>query len=144
MTSLILELHREVPSQNKRERWHWRKQRAEVKAWASDAYVYAHRRGGGQWEVFDGVKRWRKASWVGFGKRRIVVTAYRARLCDDYANLVGGCKGLIDGLVKAGLLVDDSMEWMAAEYRQELRSHPCNPAPRKACTVVEVWQEESA
>lgn len=36
----------------------------------------------------------------------------------DHANMVGGMKGAVDAMVRAGLLVDDSPKWFAAEYRQ--------------------------
>jgi hypothetical protein len=36
-----------------------------------------------------------------------------------------GAKWLVDGLVKAGLLVDDSDQWAAVEYEQHLsRAYP--------------------
>jgi hypothetical protein len=107
----------QVPGQNKRERWHWRRQRQEVIGWM---YVFQAA----------GIP---KAT----GKRNVVITSYRKRRFDDHANLVGGCKGLIDGLVRAGALVDDSIKWMTAEYHQDL-THAGPAGTGKACTVVEV------
>ncbi len=42
------------------------------------------------------------------------------RLLRDTANLIGGCKPIIDGLVRGGLLVDDSDRWMRATYAQRI------------------------
>lgn len=39
----------------------------------------------------------------------------------DHANMVGGMKGPVDAMVRAGLLVDDSPKWLEATYLQ-LRS----------------------
>lgn len=112
--------HLEVPGQNKRERWHWARQRREVQAWAA---------------CF-------KSSLVGSrllarGRRRVKITSYRKQRFHDEANLVGGCKGLIDGLVRSGLLVDDSSQWASFAYHQETAQH--SPvAPGVPCTVVEI------
>lgn len=38
----------------------------------------------------------------------------------DQGNLVGGCKGLIDALVKEGFLVDDSPAWVTEAYDQQI------------------------
>ena len=64
------------------------------------------------------------------------VTFFGMRLFD-----VGLHKISLGALILAlGLLVDDADEWMSATYFQELRSHPCNPIPKTACTVVEIDQ----
>lgn len=55
------------------------------------------------------------------GKRRMRIVRLvgpRGRMY-DYGNLVGGCKPLVDELVKAGLLVDDSPDHVIEEYDQE-------------------------
>lgn len=48
-----------------------------------------------------------------------VVTSQRRFIRDD-ANLRGGCKPIIDGLVRGGLLADDSDRWMRATYEQRV------------------------
>ncbi len=53
-----------------------------------------------------------------------VVTSKRRFIRDD-ANLRGGCKPIIDGLVRGGLLAEDSDAWMAATYRQEVGAVEC-------------------
>lgn len=53
--------------------------------------------------------------------RRVLITRYYGtdeRLF-DYANLVGGCKPLLDALVLEGLLFDDRVKWCEDHYRQE-------------------------
>jgi hypothetical protein len=41
----------------------------------------------------------------------------------DHANVIGGMKPVVDAMVRAGLLVDDSPEWFEAYYRQERAAH---------------------
>ena len=36
----------------------------------------------------------------------------------DEGNFVGGCKALVDILVRAGLAEDDSPDWISIEYEQ--------------------------
>jgi hypothetical protein len=99
---MILDIPLEVQSQNVTDRMHWRVR-------------HKHNL---QWKAMMAV---RSAGYPrATGKRRVTVTAYRKRLIADYANLVGGCKGLMDALTHAGLIVDDKIKWMEAEYRQEL------------------------
>lgn len=108
----------EVPSQNVRERQHWSKQQRELKAWTR-WFLYSKRPGG----LDDAT-----------GKRCVAIIAYRTRRCSDQANLVGGCKGVIDALVRAKLLVDDSIEWMEASYTQDVASE--SPTKKPATRVV--------
>ncbi len=109
----------EVPSQNVRERQHWAVQRREVKRWAAHCRALAPLNSRAE------------------TKRQLYIIAYRRRLIADYANLVGGCKGLIDGLVAAGLLVDDSTAWVSVLYAQHLASR--SPLGRgKVCAVIEI------
>jgi len=66
-------------------------------------------------------------------KMRVVIRRYSfGRL--DYANLVGGCKGLVDCLRYAGVLVDDNPAWLEDVYEQA-------PAPRgEGHTEIEVGE----
>jgi len=80
------------------------------------------------------IMRWRAAGWLtddlrGFatfaikadGHRRHVTFTrrYAGREREmDHANLVGGMKGVVDAMVRVGLLVDDSPKWFEAEYVQ--------------------------
>jgi hypothetical protein len=107
----------EVPSQNKRERWHWSKQRREVSGWER-WFAYTMRPG-----RLD----------VATGKRKVHINAFRRQRCRDEANLIGGCKGLIDGLVRAGLLVDDDRAHATFTYAEDVAS---NSPTKKPCTRV--------
>ena len=79
--------------------------------------------------------RWRCAAWGAVGaardtptllikatnrRRHVTFTRhYSGREREmDHANLVGGAKGMVDAMVRVGLLVDDSPKWFEAEYRQ--------------------------
>jgi hypothetical protein len=52
-------------------------------------------------------------------KREISITRHSKRTL-DFGNLVGGCKPLLDALKRAGLIVDDSPEWIKDGYTQEI------------------------
>jgi hypothetical protein len=54
-------------------------------------------------------------------KRRVVITRrYDGRKQErDFGNLVGGLKMVVDAMVHAKLLVDDSPQWVEDFYRQE-------------------------
>lgn len=107
MTAAIdLLIPMETPSANVRERWFWPQQRREVSSWEK-WFRYAQRPGG-----LD------KAT----GKRLVHIHAFRKRRCSDEANFVSGCKGLIDGLVRAGLLVDDKRECAIFTYAEDVAS----------------------
>lgn len=48
---------------------------------------------------------------------RVDVLSYRNREL-DHANLVGGCKGLVDELKRLGLIYDDAPKYFEGTYRQ--------------------------
>jgi hypothetical protein len=104
----------QIPSHNIREKWHWTKRQKERKAW-TDVFIYARLP-------------------YACGKRKVKITSYRQRML-DMPNLVGGCKGLIDGLVHSHLLMDDCMSCAEFEYEQ---SHAKESPTGEACTVVEL------
>jgi hypothetical protein len=89
-----------VPSMNTRERMHWRAQRREV---AKATHLLC--------ACGLAVPR-------ATGKRLVAIFSYRRQRCLDHANLVGGCKGLIDAMVRVGLLVDDRIELAYFTYDQ--------------------------
>ncbi len=107
----------EVPSMNKRERMHWAQQRREVATWER-WFRHIQRPGGMD-----------KAT----GKRLVKIHAYRRQRCHDEANLIGGCKGLIDGLVRAGLLVDDDRAHATFTYAEDVAS---KSPTKKPCTRI--------
>lgn len=113
-----------LPSQNVRERSHWATRRRQEKRWER-AILW-------QTGIEDGTtSRRRKVRIISFRRQRIT----------DHANLVGGAKGLVDCLVRAGLLVDDSDRWASISYDQGLRSDPRNPLPGEDRIVVEITEE---
>lgn len=67
------------------------------------------------------------------GKRKVYITAFRTQRCRDIGNLIGGAKSLIDGLVHAKLLVDDSTKWAEFVYHQEVASKSPTGKP---CTTI--------
>jgi len=50
-------------------------------------------------------------------KRVLQITLHRKKL-QDPDNLVGSCKPLIDAIKKAGLIYDDSSEWITLKVNQ--------------------------
>jgi hypothetical protein len=71
--------------------------------------------------------------WV---KRKVVITGYRKRLCDRQ-NFARGCKPVLDGLVDAGVLVDDSEKWLDDEYKQVQAGYLLNGKGERL--EIEVW-----
>ncbi len=55
-------------------------------------------------------------------KRQLRITSFRSRKCADSANFVGGCKYLVDAIVRRQLLKDDSDQWAVITYAQRLLS----------------------
>jgi len=110
-----------LPSQNVRERAHWATRRRQEKAW--ELVIRC------QTSVEDTTTSRRRA---------VKIISYRRQRITDVANLIGGAKGLVDCLVRAGLLVDDSDRWCSIAYHQRLRSHDDNPMPGRDSIVVEI------
>ena len=54
------------------------------------------------------------------GKRKVSIIRYspKKKFIKDYCNLVEGHKPLLDALVRAKLLVDDSMKYLEESYQQ--------------------------
>lgn len=129
---MIFSIPFQIPGQNKRERWHWAKQRREVKAATFlVSLMMAHH-------------RIPKAT----GTRIVKITSYRRQRFADNANLVGGCKGLIDGMVAAGLLLDDKDKVARFEYAQAVLSQMPESVHEeqhgKPCTVIEITEQTTA
>lgn len=118
----------EIPSQNVTEKGlSWRVRAAKTKARRNDwriACVFAMRGAG----IVNAA-----------GPRSLRIIAYRKRYCSDIANLIGGAKACIDGLVDAGLIMDDRDAKARITYAQELAS--ASPLGRgTTCTVIEVTE----
>ena len=104
MTGLMLTLPAPTPSQNEYGQWHWAKRHK----WTRTA------------EMFLGAVL-RRSGWIAPAqpvRMSVEVVRYSAGTLDE-GNLIGGAKGLIDALVRLGLLHDDSPRWCACTYRQE-------------------------
>ncbi len=90
-----------IPSQNTRDSMHWRARHRDTKTCEMLVRLAAAN-----------VPR-------ATGPRSVVVTSYRKQRCADHSNLVGGAKGMVDSLVRAGLLVDDRDQLARIAYEQE-------------------------
>ena len=116
---IIFSIPFEVPSQNVCERRHWSARRKEQETLAILLRIHC--------PPFKRVT----------AQRLVSIRAYRKRKCRDLANLIGGCKGLVDALVTAGLLVDDSEKWARFEYAQDLASVLKHKTPMTGITISE-------
>lgn len=96
---MIITLPDRTPSLNQWQRWHWAKRARYKKRLAFEVATIAC----GQ--RLDPVPRF------------VRITRHSPRKLDQ-DNLAGGCKALVDALVKAELLVDDSCDWVVLEYCQ--------------------------
>lgn len=102
--ALTLTLPFPTPSQNEYGQWHW----AQRHKWTRGV------------EMLIGAVL-RRSGWKEPAEpvRKVVeVVRYSAGTLDT-DNLAGGCKGLMDALVRLGLLHDDSPRWCVCTYRQE-------------------------
>lgn len=106
----------ETPSQNQLQEWHWRKRHKRGKAFEFWARAHGH-----------GIP-------AATGHRFVKLMSYRKQRCKDIANLIGGSKGILDSLVRCGLLLDDSIPLMTATYDQATCLH--SPIPGKVATIV--------
>lgn len=110
----------EVLSQNKTDRMHWAARGRMLRMWQGQ--LAARMRPG----TLDYAR----------GKRRMTITAWRKRLITDRANMIGGCKLVVDAVVRAGLLVDDNDAMAEIHYIQEaLRESPLTGNP---CTMIDL------
>ena len=101
MGNLTFWLTGHPPHDNTTRRWHWAKRSREMKMWR-DAANWATR------------AAYRDSTLTGaFRPCRIhVVFKYKVRRTRDVANLVASLKPVIDGIVDARMLRDDSPEWL--------------------------------
>lgn len=121
---MIFALPFNIPSQNVTARRHWRSSHRDVAQVAQMVRVVA-------WTICNAK-----------GPRSVTVTSYRKRLITDEANLIGGSKQFVDGLVRAGALVDDNDKMSRITYRQAVLSQMPEEWARKygrrPLTVVEI------
>ena len=121
---MIFAISYNIPSQNVTARRHWRANHRDVAQVAQMVRVVA----------------W--AACNAKGPRSVIVTSYRKRRITDGANLIGGAKPFVDGLVKAGALVDDNDKMARITYRQgvlsKLPEEWARKYGRRPLTVVEI------
>jgi hypothetical protein len=105
--------------------------------------------GGRTWRARAGAAKTTRANWrmmtgsqmivhgipAATGHRSLAIIAYRKQRCRDIANLIGGMKACIDGMVDAGLLVDDCRDMATIAYDQGTVSQSPTGRP---CTVITV------
>lgn len=119
---MIISIPYEIPSQNHTNRSHWSAKSRDVATVARYVNIFG-------WKYCDAK-----------GPRSLHILSYRRRLCTDRGNLIGGAKQMIDGIVRAGALVDDSDDLATITYEQRVLSQmPDDLAEkfqRKPCTVL--------
>ena len=123
---------------------HWRERgmrwrtAKEHKVVTANAFLFARIQDARISEAVHGDKRWavpleiRTASM-----RRHVLFERHCKRRYDHTNFVGGCKMLEDALVKAGILVDDTEEWVRPEHKQIMD----RPERSYVRVVVSEWEE---
>lgn len=91
-------------------------------------------------------RAWMMATWpqmlkqkllAASGPRRLHVIAYRKRRCADTANLIGGAKACIDGIVDARALVDDKDTMARITYEQQVASKSPTGKPHTTLQFTE-------
>lgn len=112
-------IKREIPSQNKRDRRHWRIDHKETKD-VESILRYAMRG-----NKMDEAKV----------KKIVTLISYRRQRITDVANLHGGAKGWVDAIKRAGLIVDDSDKWAEIKYEQFTLKHSPTGKP---CTIIRI------
>lgn len=127
---VVLDLPIVTPSQNEWDKWHWTRQ----EKWKQDCQFLlrsAVNKAGGRSRMPNRFepsnapdKVARRESGEGVPVKIQIWSKRHGKL--DRANLIGGCKGLIDCLVKEGVLLDDSEDWISDSYVQEIdRQNKC-------------------
>ncbi len=117
--AITLAIPREVLSHNLLYHAHWSAVSKDRRAWESFVHVVALHA---------------KAERSELPRRCTVrILAVRKRLIRDTANLVGGCKGLVDALVSQRLIYDDADRWCTITYAQEL----CHGQPPSTIVSIE-------
>ena len=121
---MIFAIPYNIPSQNVTARRHWRANHRDVAQVAQMVRLVA-------WSICNAK-----------GPRSVVVTSYRKQRITDGANLIGGAKSLVDGLVKAGALVDDNDRMARITYGQavlsQLPEEWVKTYGRRPLTVIEI------
>jgi hypothetical protein len=122
---MILHIPLEIPSQNAT---------GGGRTWKIAAAKTAKRRA--LWRTWGVLEMRRVGIARANGPRSIHVHAYRTQRCADIANLIGGAKACIDGLVDAGLLTDDRDTQARITYEQSTAGKSPTKKPHTTITVT--------
>ena len=111
--SWTFDIDREVHSLNGRS--------VNVKGWRGG--VYKRDRDAWQWALK--VARINQRIPIATAKRRVTLTRhYSGKQREfDRGNLIGGCKMILDAMVRESLIVDDKAEYLEDHYGQERSDH---------------------
>jgi hypothetical protein len=130
----VIELHipLEIPSQNATGRGaNWRIRASGVKRlrnlWQSHAMIEMRAKG----------------LVHATGPRSLHVVAYRRQRCTDIANLIGGAKACIDGLTRAGVLLDDRDSMARITYEQQTAGKSPTKQPHTILRVDDIPGNEA-
>lgn len=130
MDPVTLQVPLQIPSQN---------QTGRGRTWRARAGSTKRLRAA--WCAWTAMEMRAKGLPIATGPRRIHVVAYRTQRCSDIANLIGGAKACVDGMVDAGLLVDDRDALALITYEQAVASK--SPTKRPHTTITVTINEET-
>lgn len=120
---ITLEIPQEIPSQNNTGKGRtWQARAAGIKKARS------------LWRLATTIEMRRAGAVRATGPRSMHIIAYRTQRCADIANLIGGAKAVIDGMVDAGLLLDDRDSMARITYEQRVASK--SPTKKKHTTII--------
>ncbi len=114
---MIIRIEKTIKSQNHFVGKHWSVKNKDSKEWEELI-----------WAELNGKIPWAKK------KMAVKIRSVRKKLI-DISNLWGGIKGLLDAIVRLGLIIDDSPQYLDLEVMQV---KACGQEPGK--TVVEIME----
>ena len=125
-----LEIAQEIPSQNNTGKGRtWQARAAGIKKTRS------------LWRLCTTVAMRHAGAARATGPRALHIIAYRTQRCADIANLIGGAKSVIDGMVDAGLLIDDRDSLARITYEQRVASKSPTKKPHTTIIVTEIIEQ---
>ena len=120
-----LQIPVEIPTQNVTERG---------RTWRARAAATKKRRAA--WRTLCSRKMMIEGVAPAEGPRSIHIIAYRSQRCKDIANLIGGAKACIDGLVDARLLLDDQDSMASITYEPRVASTSPTTRPHTTIQII--------
>lgn len=104
MTEHLITIKPMTPSRNEVDKWHWGKRNRFREALELEVFAYL-------------TPKLRQA--FPLDPRNVIrITRYSPGTLDD-ANMIGGCKQLVDALVRCGVIEDDADDKCTIEYEQQ-------------------------